>query len=225
MIPQLPQFVNIVFGIIVLISLAVFIRASNFNLRVILILGFWIVIQSLASLLGFYLETSGFPPRFILLLLPPVLLILCLFLLPVGRVFIDSLDTKRLVLIHAIRVFVEIVLFWLFIYKMIPINMTFEGQNFDIISGLTTPFIYYFGYAKNKIHRNILLAWNFICLGLLVNVVINSILSSPFSFQKFGLDQPNIAILYFPFSLLPAVVVPLVLFSHLVLIRKAFNRK
>jgi hypothetical protein len=98
--------------------------------------------------------------------------------------------------------------------------MTFEGRNFDIISGITAPFIYYFGFIKNKIPQTVLLAWNFICLALLINIVMNAVLSAPFTFQQFAFDQPNIAIFYFPFVWLPCCVVPIVLFSHLATIRQ-----
>ncbi len=98
--------------------------------------------------------------------------------------------------------------------------MTFEGRNFDILSGLTAPFIFYFVFIKKTFGRRILLIWNFICLGLLINIVINAILSAPFQFQKFAFDQPNIAILYFPFVWLPGFIVPLILFSHLAAIRQ-----
>jgi len=35
-------------------------------------------------------------------------------------------------------------------------------------------------------------------------------------------DQPNIAVLYFPFSWLPTYVVPVVLFCHLAALRKLY---
>ncbi|HVF96549.1 MAG TPA: hypothetical protein VM871_04480, partial [Flavisolibacter sp.] len=36
----------------------------------------------------------------------------------------------------------------------------------------------------------------------------------------FAFDQPNIAVLYFPFIWLPSFIVPVVLLSHLVCIRQ-----
>jgi hypothetical protein len=44
-----------------------------------------------------------------------------------------------------------------------------------------------------------------------------------FPFQQFAFDQPNIAVLYFPFIWLPSCVVPLVLLSHLAAIRQLSN--
>jgi hypothetical protein len=116
-----------------------------------------------------------------------------------------------------IRIPVEIVLFLLAANKTIPELMTFSGRNFDIISGITAPIIYLLCFRGNQLRNpRLLLAWNFICLGLLLNIVMNAILSAPFPFQKFAFAQPNIAILYFPFSWLPLFIVVVVLFSHLV---------
>jgi hypothetical protein len=126
---------------------------------------------------------------------------------------------------HIIRIPVEIVLFWLFLNKTIPQLMTFEGRNFDILSGLTAPFTYYFGFVKQNLSRNMLLIWNFICLGLLINIVANAALSIPTPFQQFGFEQPNIAVLHFPFVWLPGCLVPMVLFAHLVNIRQLLLKK
>ncbi|NIJ52232.1 hypothetical protein [Dyadobacter arcticus] len=121
-----------------------------------------------------------------------------------------------------IRIPVELVLLWLSWHKAIPELMTFEGRNPDIFSGITAPFVAYFGLArvKSKQGRGLLLIWNLICLALLQNIVINGLLSAPTPFQRFAFDQPNVAISYFPFSWLPTFIVPLALFGHLVSIRK-----
>jgi len=103
--------------------------------------------------------------------------------------------------------------------------MTFEGKNFDIISGLTAPLIFYFGYVRRQFNTGALLAWNIICLGLLINIVVIAIMSSPLPFQKLAFDQPNIAIFYFPFVWLPCCVVPLVLLSHLATMRQLLKGK
>jgi hypothetical protein len=103
--------------------------------------------------------------------------------------------------------------------------MTFEGTNLDIISGITAPPVYYLFFVAKKLNPRILLAWNFLCLALLLNVVITAILSAPTPFQQLAFDQPNIGIGYFPFVLLPAVLVPIVLLSHLASIRQLIRGK
>ena len=183
-------------------------------------IGSWLAIQAGLSMTGFYTITTSFPPRFIFLVLPPLLLIIGLFTTKKGKQFIDSLDTSALTLLHVVRIPVEITLFWLFTAQMVPELMTFEGRNFDILSGISAPIIYYFGYKRKILDKRILIVWNCLSLGLLLNIVITAILSVPTTFQQFAFDQPNIGVMYFPFVWLPCFIVPVVLFSHLATLRK-----
>jgi len=222
---NVPSYVSVIFGITTFITVYLFGRAAGNSKATIPILLAWLILQAIVSMKGFYTVTDSMPPRFVLLIWPPLLLIILLFLIPGGRKYIDSLDSKILTYLHTIRIPVEIVLFWLFLYKQVPQLMTFEGRHFDILSGFSAPFVAYFGYSKKKLSRTILLAWNFICLGLLINIVIIAALSAPFSIQQFAFDQPDVAVLYFPFTWLPCCVVPIVLLSHLASIRELLIAK
>jgi len=217
---NIPSYIAIVFGITTLLTVYIFsLAARNSKWATTILLG-WLILQSVLSLRGFYTFTNSIPPRFALLVLPPLLFIISLFIFPAGKKFIDGLDAKILTYLHTVRIPVEFVLYLLFIHKQLPKLMTFEGRNFDILSGISAPFIAYFGYNKMKLSKSALLIWNFICLALLVNVVVNGFLSAPFPFQQFGFDQPNVAVLYFPFTWLPGCVIQLVLLSHLASIRQ-----
>ena len=220
----LPIYISIIFGLTTILTVAVFYIAANKSKTTLIILLAWLVIQAGISLTGFYTVTDTIPPRFLLLVIPPLLVIIGLFSTSKGRQYLDSLDAKTLTLLHTIRILVELVLFWLFLNKKVPELMTFEGRNFDILSGLTAPIVYFFGFIKKQLNKTILLLWNFICLGLLINIVFIAVLSAPSPFQKFAFDQPNTAVLYFPFTWLPACVVPLVLLSHLATIRQLLKK-
>jgi hypothetical protein len=152
--------------------------------------------------------------------LPPLGTIAILFSTKNGRKFIDSLPLQTLTWLHTIRVPVEIVLFLLFVHKAIPQLMTFEGRNFDIFAGITAPLIAWYGFKKNQLSPTILITWNIICLVLVLNITIHAVLSLPAPFQQLAFEQPNIAVLYFPYNWLPAFVVPVVIFSHLAAIRQ-----
>ena len=218
--PFVPVFVSLVFIATTFITLWLFSNATPYRRHIIVFSILWLALQALVALTGFYLNFEATPPRFILLALPAVLFIIILFLLRPGRIFIDSFDQQKLTWVHAVRVPVEIVLFWLFVYGQVPEIMTFEGRNFDILSGLTAPFIAVFGFRRMKLSNRFIICWNLICLILLFNIVITAILSAPIPIQKFGLQQPNVAVMYFPFIWLPCFIVPVVLFSHLIQIRK-----
>jgi hypothetical protein len=236
MIDNLPTYISLTFGLTTVATLLLFIwtiRNSNSELTrkkttpIFIGLTMWLAIQTVLTLKNIYKsDTSTFPPKIILTgILPTILTIVLLFLTSKGRQFIDSLPLKNLTYLNIVRIPVEIILFWLFLNKAIPELMTFEGRNFDIFAGITAPLVAYFGLTKTKLKRQSILIWNFICLGLLVNIVVNALFSVPSPIQKFAFDQPNIAILNFPFSWLPTFIVPIVLFGHLTSIRQLMKFK
>jgi len=222
---NLPVHISILFILTTFVCIAIFYKATQNPKTFLFIMSGWLILQGIVSLTGFYTNTKGLPPRFVLLIVPPLAIIACLFLTFKGRRFIDNLNEKTLTLLHLVRIPVELGLYWLFVYKTIPGLMTFEGRNFDILSGITAPIIFYFGFIKKKLSNEIIITWNIICLALLLNIVINAILAAPFSFQQFAFEQPNIAIAYFPFIWLPCCIVPIVLFSHLAVIRNLWRSK
>jgi hypothetical protein len=219
----IPLHIGIIFILTTVVTVWLFYSASGKSSKALFVLLGWLALQTALGLCGFYLKTDGIPPRFALLLLPPAALIILLFLLPSGRRFIDQFDLRLLTLLHVVRIPVEIVLLLLALHGAVPLLMTFEGRNFDILSGISALLLVLFAF-KGKPNRTLLIVWNLACLGLLVNIVTIAILSAPFEFQRFAFDRPNIGLAYFPFVWLPCCVVPLVLFSHLAALRKLFTR-
>lgn len=215
-----PIFIPLCFIGTVILTVVLLYRASGYNRTLVLIVTGWLVLQAALTLAGFYQVFSARPPRFGLLVLPPVVAIVILFTTLGGRRFLDSFNGKTLTLLHIVRMPVELILFGLYLHHSVPRLMTFDGGNLDVLSGLTAVFIWYFGYLNHKLSRGWLLAWNFAALALLFNIVLRAVLSLPLSFQQFGFDQPDTALVYFPYSLLPSFVVPAVLLAHLINIRK-----
>lgn len=187
--------------------------SSGRNRIVLYTLLFWIGLQSSLATSGFYLDTTSLPPPQAVMIAPPILLLIGILSTSIGRSFLKGLNLKLLTLLHIVRVPVEIMLWMLYMQKLIPVDLTFEGVNFDIIMGLTAPVIVYFFFVKKKMGKTALIAWNILSIILLLNVVVRGILSAPSPFQAIGFDQPNIAMLQFPFNFLPALIVPLVLYA------------
>ncbi|HLP11399.1 MAG TPA: hypothetical protein VK177_05645, partial [Flavobacteriales bacterium] len=208
-----------------LLTLVLFIRASAGYKKVLwLVLGSWLVLHGILSYFGFYLENMmSLPPRFGLLLGPPLLAIIVTASTKGGRKFIDQLNPVGLAVMNSVRVPVEFTLLWLFMLGLVPETLTFEGRNFDIVSGATAPLVAWLMY-RQKASKGLLLGWNLLCLGLVLNVVIHGILSAPSPFQQMNFDHPNIGVFLFPFSWLPGFIVPLVLFSHIAGIIKLYRK-
>ena len=220
MLPNLPAYIYIVFIFTVLLTLW-FLWKASFSPTTIIVAVVWLVIQGVLSYTGFYQNVSGMPPRLALAVVPALILIILLLVTKDGKKFTDQLNLKTLHLLHIVRIPVELCLYWLSIQKAVPELMTFAGNNLDIVTGITAPILYFTCFKRRQVRsRNLLFAWNIIGLVMLGNVVVNGILSAPTVFQRLAFEQPNIAVLYFPFVWLPCFIVMIVLFSHLVMIKR-----
>ena len=222
---NIPVIVSVIFILTTLLTGYLFYIAANKSDVVLFIMISWLILQGATGYSGFYINTQSVPPRFLFLVLPPLLLIFILMGFRKGKNFIDGLDLKSLTLLQVVRIPVELVLFMLFTYGTIPELMTFEGRNFDILAGITAPIVFYYGFINKRLSNRSILTWNVICLILLLNIIINAVLSAPFPFQKFAFDQPNIAVFYFPYVWLPGFIVSIVFISHIVSIRQLIKIK
>ncbi|MBD0404917.1 hypothetical protein [Flammeovirga sp. EKP202] len=214
MIEHLPSLINLTFIGICILTIGLFYFSNGRPKKITILIITWSVFQSIVAYTGFYQTTDSIPPRFGLVLLPATLLMIY-GLLPKQQLwFIENRNTKTSTFLHSVRFPIEIVLFALYMHKMIPELMTFEGRNYDILIGITSPIVGLL-YLNQKVSRQALIGWNIVGLALVLFILFNGILSSELPFQQFGFEQPNRAINYFPFVLLPATIVPIVIWTHL----------
>jgi len=211
----LPLFLGLAFGLTTALAVGIFYKAAHRAPAVLGLLLAWLLGQGAVALSGFYTVTTTLPPRLALLLGPPLVVVAALVATPRGRRFLDGLRPELLPLLHVVRVPVELVLLMLYLHHAVPRLMTFEGRNWDILTGLTAPVVYYLAFRARRLGRRGLIVWNLLGLALLLNIVVNALLSAPGPLQRFAFEQPNVAILHFPFVWLPGCVVPLVLLAHL----------
>lgn len=234
MLSSLPSYISIVFIFTTLLTLYFFylgMRAStdqwtrDHSAQIITALVVWLGLHALVSHSGYYHDNLDvLPPRIALMgILPNFIAMGILFFTSAGRQFIDGLSLKHITYLNVVRIPVEFVLLWLSMALVIPDIMTFEGWNFDILAGITAPLMAYLFFTRKTIGKTTLLIWNLVCLALLLTILIIGFLSAPFPMQQLGFDQPNIALLYYPFVWLPVFIVPIVLFGHFVSIRRLRN--
>jgi hypothetical protein len=173
------------------------------------------MLQAVLAVGGCYLKTDTLPPRLALFGVWPAVLLIIVYFIFFRRAFIERMPLKLLTLLHVVRIPVEITLLWLYFAGEVPRMMTFEGLNFDVLSGVLGIVVFLTAFRRGETHTGILIWFNIIGLLLLVNIVTIAILSLPTPIQQLNFDQPNRAVLYFPYVWLPVIVVPIVLFAHL----------
>jgi len=217
-----PGYVSVVFILTTFAAVAFLLQAvKKAGLRstpsniLIFLLPLWILFQAVIAIYGFYLDTSGTPPRLVIAGVLPANLLIVTYFLFFRAEFIERLPIKLLTLVHIVRIPVEIVLFWLYKSGAVPQVMTFEGLNFDILSGILAPIVYLLAFRGGTVRKWVLAAYNILGLILLANIVSIAVMSLPSPMQQIAFDQPNRAVLYYPYIWLPTIIVPIVLFSHL----------
>ncbi len=184
----------------------------------------WTVVVSALSLAGVMGNFEIFPFNIgPLLMLPLIASILFTFSRSLREV-LPHIHPARIIRLQVFRVFVEILLWLLFIDNLLPIQMTFEGQNFDVLSGLTAPVIAFLAF-RNKLSKQVLIVWNFVCLGLLINIVTVAVLSMPTPFRYFMNEPANTIVAQFPISWLPTFLVPLAYLLSFISIRQLTLKK
>ena len=224
MIENLPDWINWLFLLTAILTVGTFHFANGKPNKLTLAVVIWSIGQSILAYIGFYENTDAIPPRFLLVLIPVFIAIIYGMRRKKLTWVLENRNIEISTFLHTVRLPVEIVLFYLFTKNMLPELMTFEGRNFDIIAGITAPIIGVLWIVK-IIDKKVLLIWNIVGLLLILFVFGNGILSSKLPIQLFGFEQPTVAPNYFPFILLPATVVPLVLYSHLTDIIKLLKEK
>lgn len=208
------------FALLVPLCLALFYHASGKNRRVLLFFSAWTILVSCLASTGFLTNTRALPPRMAFVLLPSCLLVIWAFRKLRGV----NLNPDFLLALHALRLPVELVLHALCALHLVPRLMTFEGYNIDILTGVSAIFLLLYRRLTGRpLDRKIWIAWNIAGLLLLLVIIGLAVFSVPSPLQQLAFDQPNVAVLVFPYVLLPAVIVPLVLLSHLLALRRLFS--
>ena len=167
------------------------------------------------------LQSSTRPPG-IVLLVGPILMstVLTIGVGPLGRAMKAQIPLAWLVGLQAFRLGVEIVIHGLWRIGWMPHVMTLEAGNIEILFAASAPAVAW-AVAKGHASARSVLVWNAIGVLSLVNVVVRGVGSSPGPAHFLKTEVANIAMAQFPFTLIPAVMVPLAVALHIVTARAA----
>ena len=183
----------------------------------------WAIITAGLSLSGVLSDFSLMPPKFAIVPLVPLIIVIWIVSTKATGEILQYIPETALIHLQVFRVIVEILLWALFTQNLLPVQMTFEGKNVDIVAGLTAPLVAWL-YQNNKISKGFVVAWNFICLGFLINIVTIAILSLPTPFRVFLNDPSSAIVTTFPMVWLPGLLVPLAYTLHLLSLRQLLQR-
>jgi hypothetical protein len=192
--------------------------------RFALMAGAWFAITALLGLSGFLRDSAALPPRMLLVILPTLALPVLLAFSRTGQRLASATPVALLVGFQSFRFPLELALHRAAAEGTMPPQMSYSGNNFDILSGLTALLVgtlAAFGYAP----RWLLLAWNTLGSALLLAIIVIAVVSMP-AFQAYGSEPAvvNTWVAFFPFVWLPAGLVSSAILGHLLLWRRLLSQ-
>lgn len=180
----------------------------------------WVCLSGFIGISGFTSDFTSIPPKFAIILVPAFTLSF-LFSFSGGiKEALRTISPFQLIVFQVFRVFVEIVLWLLYHDNVIPVQMSFEGNNFDILAGITAPIIAYLCFKKKSLPLMAAQIWNYVSLLLLCNILVIALVSTPTIFRLFMNEPANTIIATFPYIWLPAFVAPMAMVGHILSLRQ-----
>ncbi len=173
---------------------------------------------------GFLREFNTLPPRIFLLFIPISLVMLGVAFTGVGYCLIQGIGLPWLIGFQGFRIFIEIYLHGMADLGLTPQQMTWNGYNFDVLTGLTAPVVAWLLWKK-RISLKWVWIWNLMGLGWLVNVVTIAILSFPTPFRQFMSEPSNVFVTYPPHAWLPMIHVQAAWLGHWLVFRALWIRR
>ncbi len=180
----------------------------------------WVFLVSILSISGFLGDFSTFPPRMFIVLLTPLAVILVITFSAGFEPLLRLVTPQWFLNVQSFSIIVEILLWMLFIQNLAPVQMTFEGRNWDILSGLLGPVMGVVAFSGGRTRRKVLLFYNVLGLVLLINILVVAVLSMPTPARMFMNDPANTIVAQFPFVLLPGILVPMAYSMHFFSLRQ-----
>jgi hypothetical protein len=180
----------------------------------------WVLALSLLALKGFFSDFTHLPPRPGLVILFPLPFILFIAFSKKGTQLLKRIPPHWLIYIQSFRILVELLLWLCYTRKLLPVQMTFEGRNADILTGILAIPVGYFCWAKKSWSGKLALAFNILGLLLLLNIVVVAALSMPTPLRYFMNEPANTLVGEFPFIFLPGILVPIAYSMHIFSLRQ-----
>ena len=214
-------FVVLVLVMVVVVFRALRLAGAGAILRAGITLAYLVVPAALAAA-GLLDRYNPLPAPALVMVLILTVTTLTITLSRLGSRVIAGVGLPALVAYQAFRIPVEWLLHRLYQEGVVPVQMTYAGRNFDILTGVTAAVLGAWLLRGGR-SRGLVLTWNLVGFALLANIVTIAILSTPVPFRRF-LDGPaNLLPSVVPYVWLPTFLVQLALAGHILVFRNLLS--
>jgi uncharacterized protein (DUF2147 family) len=175
---------------------------------------------------GWFARLDIRPPPFVALATFAGGLVVALGLSRVGDALIQSVQIKTLVALQIFRLPLELLMLRAALLSIMPVEFSILGYNFDLFTGLGALLIAIRVARAGQVPTGVVWIWNLFGIACLMVIAVLAVLTSPFV-HIFGTAPQHINtwVLYFPYSLLPVLLVSFAVLGHVLLTRKLLAEK
>ena len=188
--------------------------------RVLAIMIAVMAIQFFAAQSGVLKQSRRNPPLMAPLIGVTLVLTVALAYSRTGDAMIRRFPVSVLIGFQVFRLPLELLMHRAAVHGIMPVQMSYSGDNFDIVSGiLALPVALIALIAGHaRLGRVSVFVWNVVGSVLLVTVILIAVASAP-QIAAFGRDNLNTWVADAPYIWLPGVLVPCALLGHLLVWR------
>ncbi len=184
---------------------------------------FWLAILALLAAMGFFFEPGTTQERVLWAFALPSLLAPLLLFSRFFNLLLRAIPESWFFYIQGLRIFTELLLWLGAKGGYVPVQMTFEWLNYDIVVGITGIMAGYVFFGGRRHLRLEGVIWNTFGLVSLLNLMLISIISLPGRLNVFATVPDSIFLTLVPFIWLPGFLFPLALAMHLFSLRQLLS--
>lgn len=181
----------------------------------------WLAVTAAVSASG-VLEAPGAPPRALLFIVACNLVAVLFAFSRAGTRLVVGLPVAALVGFQAFRLPLELVLHRWYVEGVLPVQMTYAGRNFDIVSGILGVVVGLWLWRRGSsrpLARTMVWLFNLVGTGLLITVATLAVLSSPLPVRVFMNEPAVLLVFHAPYGWIVPMCVSAALAGHLLVFR------
>ncbi|MEQ1910034.1 MAG: hypothetical protein ABMA15_14495 [Vicinamibacterales bacterium] len=182
------------------------------------LLAVWLGVPAVVAATGALSDFSGRPPAIGILLTGLFVCTTALAFSSAGSRLVQGVPIAGLIGFQVFRIPVEMILHRLHVEGIVPVQMTYAGYNFDIVSGTLAGIFGVWAFVSRP-PTWVILGINIVGSLLLLNIVSIAVLSMPTPMRAFQNGPPNTFVAHLPFVWLPSLLVQAAWFGHLLVFR------
>ena len=178
----------------------------------------WLAVTFALGVAG-ALSFSNRPPTMLILVAAVIGVAFALGLSPLGRRLAVDIPLAALVGVQGFRLPLELMLHQSYVEGLMPVQMSFSGFNFDILTGISA-IITALVLVRKPGSLVLVRIWNTAGIVLLINILVIALLSAPTPFRTFHNEPSNVWVTQAPWVWLPSVYVLAAILGHILVYRR-----